>query len=341
MIGKDSTKRGHAVALFSGGLDSALAILMIQKQNIEVTALTFLTHFGCNISDKSSCGGDPYPFAEKHGITVKLVHLGDKFIDIVKSPKYGYGKNMNPCVDCRILMLRQAKLFMELIDADFVITGEVLGQRPKSQLRNSLNTVNRESDLNGRLVRPLSAKLLDETDPEKSGLLNREELGDISGRSRKIQLAMAKEFGLTSFSSPSGGCLLTDPQYSMRLRDLLNHSDKLDFKDINLLRAGRHFRINKECKIIVGRDEQDNNRIEENARPEYIKLEAIGTGSPITLFIGEKSQSNIELAAAITARYCDLKNEPRVKINCSDNNVDYTIDVVPARPDDIIAYQIK
>ena len=170
MYNSDKKKRGHAVALFSGGLDSALAILLVLRQDIEVTALTFLTHFGCDISDKSSCGGNPYPAAEKFGFAVKLMHLGDKFIDIVKKPKYGYGKNMNPCLDCRILMLREAKEFMKLINADFIITGEVLGQRPMSQRKDTLNIVKRDSGLGDYLVRPLSARLLPETIPEKNGL---------------------------------------------------------------------------------------------------------------------------------------------------------------------------
>ncbi|MCK4574443.1 MAG: hypothetical protein KAU36_08725, partial [candidate division Zixibacteria bacterium] len=136
---RKTKRRGHAVALFSGGLDSALAVLLILKQDIEVTAITFMTHFGCDLEDRSGCGSNPFPIAEKYGFNIKLMHLGQKFIDIVEKPKYGYGKNMNPCVDCRILMLREAKTFMELIGADFVFTGEVMGQRPKSQVKDKLN----------------------------------------------------------------------------------------------------------------------------------------------------------------------------------------------------------
>ncbi len=341
MIVKDKSKRGHAIALFSGGLDSALAILLIQNQNIEVTALTFLTHFGCDISDKSSCGGDPYPMAEKFGFTVKLVHLGEKFIDVVKAPRYGYGKHMNPCIDCRILMLREAKIFMELIDADFVFTGEVLGQRPKSQMRNALNTVSRESDLKDNLVRPLSAKLLPETAPEKSGLLDRELLLGLSGRSRKPQYALAEEFGLEDYSTPGGGCLLTDPQYSARLKDLMKSNPDFDYNDINLLRVGRHFRLDENCRLVVGRNEKENQMITEYARPDDLMLEAIGTGSPIGLFISNNNEKNLELAAAITARYCDFKREPVVEITCINENDGRIIPVVPADPLDVPKYQIK
>jgi len=341
LYNKDGKKRGHAIALYSGGLDSALAILLMQHQNIEVTALTFLTHFGCSISDKSSCGGDPYPTAEKFGFTVKLMHLGDKFIDIVVNPKYGYGKNMNPCIDCRILMLKEAKRFMELVNADFIITGEVLGQRPKSQRRDSMNIVKRDSNLNGLLVRPLSGKLFPETLPEKNGLIDRNRLEDISGRSRKRQIELARRFGLEDYSTPAGGCLLTDPSYSRRLKDLLEHSSSLDLNDINLLRIGRHFRLNEHTKIIVGRNEEENEKIKQFAKPEYLKLEAINTGSPLTLYIDSKGKNNIVTAAAITARYCKLKNEPEVEVECSNDNFSQKLKIIPARPEDISKYQIK
>lgn len=337
----NKNKRGHAIALFSGGLDSSLAILMIQKQGIEVTALTFLTHFSCDISDKSSCCGDPNTIAEKFGFTVKSIHLGEKFNDIVKSPKYGYGKNMNPCIDCRILMLREAKRFMEFINADFIFTGEVLGQRPMSQLRNSLNIVSRDSELKDILVRPLSAKLLPETTPEKNGLLNRELLAGISGRSRKTQLAMAEEWGLEDYSAPAGGCLLTDPQYSKRLRDLIDHNPDFNVNDINLLRVGRHFRLDENSRLIVGRNEKENGMIVEYAQPDDIILEAIGTGSPIGLYIHRNNEKHLKLAAAITARYCDLKKEPIVEITYIYENDGRRISVTPANPQEVPQYQIK
>jgi tRNA U34 2-thiouridine synthase MnmA/TrmU len=321
MNNENKSRRGHAIALFSGGLDSALAILLILRQNIEVTALTFLTNFGCDIVDKSSCGSNPYPISEKYGFKVKLAHLGEKFIDIVRNPKYGYGKNMNPCVDCRILMLREAKTFMKLVGADFIITGEVLGQRPKSQMRNTLRIAERDSGLDGYLVRPLSARLLKETIPELNGLLDRSRLETISGRSRKRQMELAAEFGLEDFPSPAAGCLLTDIGYSNRLRDLLKYSARIDLDDLNLLRVGRHFRLSPEAKLVVGRDEADNNRIEQYARPEDILLEALGTGSPVALLRGRPDQDTICKAAAIAARYCDWKNRDNVEVACI-NQVD-------------------
>jgi len=337
----DGTKRGHAIALFSGGLDSTLAILLVLRQNIRVTALTFQTHFGCGGADSSSRGTNPYVAAERFGFDVKMMHLGDKFIEIVKSPRYGYGKNLNPCIDCRILMLREARLFMEIAGADFVITGEVLGQRPKSQMRGSLNTVRRESGLGDLLVRPLSARLLPETIPEKEGLLDRNLLEGISGRSRKRQMELANKFGLDDYPAPAGGCLLTDPNYTKRLRDLLSHSAQLTFDELDLLRIGRHFRLDERTKFIVGRHESDNEEICRLVRPEYLMMEALGTGSPVGLLIGDLNDDNIRSAAAITARYSDLKDRPEVEITILNRDGQPKIKMPPAAQSEINKYQIK
>ena len=308
-------KKAHCIALFSGGLDSALAILLMLKQDIEVTALTFMTHFGCDLGDRSSCGGNPYPAAEKFGFNVKLMHLGQKFVDIVENPKYGRGKHMNVCVDCRILMLSEAKQYMELVGADFVITGEVLGQRPFSQLKDKLFLTIREAGLQGKLLRPLSAKLLPPTEAELNGLVDREQLEGISGRSRKRQLEMAKEFGLEDYPTPASGCLLTDEGYSNRLRDLLAHSERLTFDDLNLLRIGRHFRLDRNTKAIVGRNEQDNKMLMAYKKPEHTHLEVLDAGSPVTLVIGDASEENIRKAAMITARYSAKRHESMVDVS--------------------------
>jgi tRNA U34 2-thiouridine synthase MnmA/TrmU len=309
------SQRGHGIALFSGGLDSALAVLLILQQDIKVTALTFMTHFGCDITDKSSCSSDPTSMSEKFGFTAKMVHLGNKFLDIVKSPPHGHGKNMNPCIDCRILMLREAKVFMEMVGADFIFTGEVVGQRPMSQFKPQMHVVARESGLKGKLVRPLSAKLLPPTEPEISGILDREKLENISGRSRKRQMEMAKKFGLEDYPTPAAGCLLTDVNYSVRLRDLLLHQEHIDFDDLNLLKVGRHFRPDDETKIIVGRNEEENLAIERYRKKDEWIFEAMDTGSPLTLLKGELTEQNIQLASSITARYCDLKYSDAVEIS--------------------------
>ncbi|MBD3218496.1 MAG: DUF814 domain-containing protein [candidate division Zixibacteria bacterium] len=324
-----SDKKAKCVALFSGGLDSSLAVLLMLQQNIDVTALMFLTHFGCDIVDKSSCSQDPEPMSKKFGFTVKMMHLGEKFIDIVRNPKYGHGKNMNPCVDCRILMLREAKQFMEMTGADFLITGEVLGQRPKSQLKNSMRAVERDADVEGILLRPLSAKLLEPTIPEKEGLVDREQLLDINGRGRKRQMKLAEKFGLEDYPTPAAGCLLTDKKYSERLRDLMDHQEHINFDDLNLLRVGRHFRFNDNARMIVGRNEVENDKIERYKEDHDMVLEAKDTGSPIVLLKGVSSEDALEFAARLTARYCDQKHEPEVEITISNGDGERKISVPP------------
>ncbi len=335
MYNQDSSKRGHAIALYSGGLDSALAILLMLRQKIKVTALTFVTHFGCYLGDRSSCASDPYPTAEKFGFNVEVMHLGQKFVDIVVNPKYGRGKNMNVCIDCRILMLREAGEFMDMVDADFIITGEVMGQRPMSQTKDKLNLVLKQAGLKGKLLRPLSARLLPPTEPELSGLVDREQLEEISGRGRKRQLELATEFGLEDYSSPASGCLLTDAAYSGRLRDLLAHTERVTFDDLNLLKAGRHFRLDKDTKVIVGRNEQDNQLLLSFKRPYHMQLEALNVGSPITLLVGNATDENIKKAAMITARYTSAKNRPQVELTLTSDGGEKKVVVTPATDEEL------
>jgi hypothetical protein len=307
-------KRPKAVALLSGGLDSTLAVLIMLREGVDVTAVTFLTQFGCDITDSSSCSRDPLPAAKKYGFQLKLCHLADKFLEIVKNPKYGHGKNMNPCIDCRILMLREAKTLMELIGADFVVTGEVLGQRPMSQRRECFPLIDREAGLEGLVLRPLSAKLLPPTIPEKQGLVNRQHLYGIRGRSRKVQMALAEEFGLDDYPSPAGGCLLTDPIYSWRLRDLLDQNSDPSIKEIQLLRVGRHFRLSATCKAIVGRNKMENEQILAMAEEGDTLLRVPDVGSPVTLLSGQCDENAILLAASITARYSDARDQREVSV---------------------------
>jgi len=335
MHNPDNKKRGHAIALFSGGLDSALAILLMLRQDIKVTALTFVTHFGCYLSDRSSCGSNPYPVAEKFGFDIELMHLGQKFVDIVINPRYGRGKNMNVCTDCRILMLREAKCFMEMVDADFIITGEVIGQRPMSQTRDKLNLVLKQSALKGKLLRPLSAKLLPPTEAELSGMINRDLLEGISGRGRKRQMQLAAEFGHEDYPSPASGCLLTDPAYSARLRDLLAHTDRITFNDLNLLKAGRHFRLDENTKAIVGRHEKDNEALVSYRQPHYLQLEALNIGSPITLLVGNATDENIEKAAMITARYTSARNQAQIEVSLTSNSGERKVTVAPATDEEL------
>jgi tRNA U34 2-thiouridine synthase MnmA/TrmU len=325
-----------AVALLSGGLDSSLAILVLLRQNIPVTALTFLNHFGCDITDSSSCSRDPLPVAEKFGFTVKLSHLADKFLHIVRNPKYGHGKNMNPCIDCRILMLREAKTFMDMIGARFLVTGEVLGQRPMSQRRDSFPLIDREAGVEGIVLRPLSAKLLTPTIPEIQGLVDREKLYDFKGRSRKPQMSLAKELGLNDYPSPAGGCLLTEPTYAMRLRDLLRYNPEPSSTDIHLLRIGRHFRISSHCKIAVGRNMDENEKILIFMDSEDTIMKVEGVGSPVTLIIGTPSTHDLMIAASITARYSDSKHLPIVGVTLIGVNGKCSMMSVSPAPDSLL-----
>ncbi len=327
-------KRPHAIALFSGGLDSALAILLLLKQDIEVTALTFMTHFGCDASsDRSSCGSNPYPMADKFGFNVKLMHLGQKFVDIVVDPKHGRGKHMNVCIDCRMLMINEAARCMRMMNADFLVTGEVMGQRPMSQRKPIMELVDKETDLGGRLLRPLSAKLLPPTLPEQMGMVDREQLEGISGRSRKRQMELAKEFGLDEYPTPASGCLLTDANYSRRLRDLLAHSGTINFTDLNLLRLGRQFRISPECKLLLGRDENDNKALMQYRNKEVYVLEARETSTPFGLLYGSPSEEDLRFAASTVARYCDQRDLPEVNVTIVRDGVERVLRVAPANED--------
>lgn len=334
-------KRPHAIALFSGGLDSALAILLLLRQNVEVTALTFMTHFGCDVtSDRSSCGSNPYPMADKYGFNVKLMHLGQKFVDIVVDPKFGRGANMNVCIDCRILMINEAKRCMQLMDADFLVTGEVMGQRPMSQRKPIMNMVEKQVDLGGRLLRPLSARLLPPTLPEKLGMIDREKLEGISGRSRKRQMELAKEFGLEDYPSPASGCLLTDYGYSARLKDLLAHTENITFEDLNLLRIGRQFRISERAKLILGRNQEDNLRITQYLNDSVYRLEAKETGSPVGMLYGELTDEDFTLSASIIARYTKDRNKPSVRVTAERGAECKVIDTTAATEETLTQYRI-
>lgn len=330
----------RAVALYSGGLDSTLAILIMQKQGIEVTAITFLNHFGCDISDRSSCSKDPFAASAQFGFKVKLSHLSDKFLEIVKNPKYGHGKNMNPCVDCRILMLKEARKLMQIIGADFIITGEVLGQRPMSQRRDCFPLVDRDANVKGLVLRPLSAKHLKKTIPEENGLVNREILYGFAGRSRKPQMALAEEFGLTEYPAPAGGCLLTDPIYSYRLKDLLAHNSDPAHKDINYLRVGRHFRLSPDCRIVVGRNHAENELIKSLAGRDDPLLRVIGHGSPLTVILGDATDKAVSVAASLCARYSDGKNHTEVSLVMTAASEKTYLKACPAGEEVIEKYRI-
>ena len=294
--------RPKAIALLSGGLDSTLAVKLILDQGIEVEALNFVTPF-CTCNRRGGC--EAQHVGDRFDIPVKVIGLVEEFFQMVRKPRYGYGSGMNPCLDCRILMFSRARERMEEMDAAFVFTGEVLGERPMSQRREAMRLIERESGLDGRLLRPLSARLLPPTIPEKEGLVDRDKLLAIGGRFRKPQMALAEQYHINDYPCPAGGCRLTDPGFARRMRDLVRHKENFDLNDVNLLKVGRHFRLSPEVKAVVGRNEEENRRILALAREGDILFEVQDWGSPVTLLRGQTSEREIHLAAAITVRYSD------------------------------------
>ena len=302
-----------AIALLSGGLDSTLAIRVILEQDIEVEAVNFFTPF-CQCSRKSGCGGyEAKKAADRFGVKLKIFNIFDEYLEMIKSPKFGYGKNLNPCIDCRILMHKKAKEYMKEKDASFIITGEVLGQRPMSQHKPALNIIDRESGLEGLVLRPLSAKLLPPTTPEKEGWVNREKLLEISGRSRKPQMSLAKTYEIGDYPCPAGGCLLTDPGFARRLKDLMKHCE-ITLGDIELLKVGRHFRLWAQAKAIIGRNKEENERLDALRKPGDIYFEPVEDKGPVGIGRGKFSQQNIVDTSGIIARYCDNHVNGKVKV---------------------------
>lgn len=290
-----------AVVLYSGGLDSRLVVEIIKEWGVTV--------FPLHIVHKL-ISSPQIPMVEG----LKAVDVTEEFAQIIQKPEYGYGKNLNPCIDCRILMLKKAKEYMKELGADFVATGEVLDQRQMSQRLDTLMLIEKKAGVEGMVVRPLSGGLLPPTIPEKKGLIEHKQLMTIRGRSRRLTLDIAKHMNITEYLSPSGGCLLTDPGFCRRLADVLRFQEKFGMVDIDLLKIGRHFRIAPDAKLIVGRNEEENQKIEELAETAHILLYVPDTGSPNAILLGDKK--HMKTAAGITARYSDKKKEPVVEVHC-------------------------
>jgi tRNA-uridine 2-sulfurtransferase len=300
---KQTTK---AVALLSGGLDSNLAVRMMQEQGIEVEAIAVKTPF-CDFDCGKGCGHRVKEVAIELGINLKTVYFGDEYLKMIKDPKYGYGSGMNPCIDCRGMMYNAAKEHMEKIGADFIVTGEVLGQRPMSQNGNALKIIENETQTNGKIVRPLSFRHLPLTEAETRGLVKREKLGDIKGRSRRGQLQLAKKYDIADPPNAAGGCLLTDPAFSKRVRDLYDHNkDTPDMNDVELLKIGRHFRLSENTKLIVGRNKTENEILESLKLDDDIIIEVSNHVGPTCILRTKKqSEKEIEIGASTALRYSD------------------------------------
>ena len=337
-----------AVAMLSGGLDSMLAARIVQEQGVEVIGVHFSTGF-CTLQrrrrvalpdqfDDPRLQNDIWTAAASLHVPIELIDVSEQYLPIVLNPRHGYGSRMNPCQDCRAFMLGQAKVYMEAIDAQFIVTGEVCGQRPNSQKRHLLYQTEKEAGLRFMVLRPLSAKLLRPTIPEQEGWVNRDQLFDISGRSRRRQIELAAQFGITEFAQPAGGCcMLVEESFSRRLVDFLTHNplEALNLEEVALLSVGRHFRLYDGTKAIVGRNEGENNFLERARRPGDWRFEATSGGSPVALVKGPLEPDQRDTVAAIVAGYSRHKDEATVLIEVDDGKQKTTTLVAPRSSDQL------
>lgn len=299
-------RKYRCFALFSGGLDSMLSVLHMSELGYEVHPIFFKSlFFGPENARKA---------AEQIGFELIVHDISEKHLEMLKNPRYGFGKNMNPCIDCHGLMFREAAQLMEQFKIDFIISGEVLGQRPMSQRHDALNAVGKLSKVKDLLVRPLSQKLLTDTLPIRESWVKKEEMLDIQGRGRYRQIGMAKKYEITFYQNPGGGCLLTDAGFSRRLRDLMDH-DMMEMKLIEFLKIGRHFRISDNLKIIVGRNEKDNDALINLAKDEIV-LQAKDFPGPSGILNSmiQPVEEEIKVAASLLLRYCNKAPETSIVI---------------------------
>jgi len=302
-----------AIALLSGGLDSTIAARVIMEQGVELEALNFMTVF-CTCTNRGATCLASQKAVETLGIPLKVFNVSEEYLGVVKHPKHGYGRNMNPCIDCRIFMLKKAKAYMEESGAVFIVTGEVLGQRPMSQRKDAMHLIEKEAGLEGLILRPLSAKVLTITIPEKEGWVDRERLLNISGRSRKPQIELADHYGIHDYPCPAGGCLLTDPGFTKRMKDLMVYDPQFSLNDVHLLKMGRHFRFSNGVKLVVGRNEEENQKIQTFAQGEDILLKVSSFPGPLSLLRGKLNEGDIEKAAAITVHYGKGKDLGKIEV---------------------------
>ncbi len=314
------------IALFSGGLDSSLAFKVIEEQGIEVSGITFETPFFGAATAKAAAG--------RIGLSLTVVNITEEHLQMLHAPRYGYGKNMNPCIDCHTLMLKIAGRRMEEEGADFVFTGEVLGQRPMSQGKQSLYVVAKNAGYPERIIRPLSARLLPETAPEREGKVDRARLLDIQGRGRKQQMEMAVHYGITSYPAPAGGCLLTDPVFTKRLRDLFDRHPDHSVRDIELLKVGRHFRLNDATKAIVGRNATENDTIERLAVQSDALIRIAQVPGPTVMVPGGGDEKTRLFAARLCARYCDAPKDREVVAHILRNGISTPLSVLALMPEE-------
>ncbi|QOY54699.1 argininosuccinate synthase [Candidatus Sulfurimonas marisnigri] len=303
-----------AIALFSGGLDSTLAIKLIIDQGIEVLAVNINTGFG-STKDRLE---HMQNMCEQVGAELKIIDIQSEYLqDVLFDPKHGYGKNFNPCIDCHAKMFTVAKRIMEVEGASFLISGEVMGQRPMSQNKDALQIVLNESNCDGLLLRPMSAKMLAPTIAETNGWVDREKLEGITGRSRDRQMEMVREIGLDNFESPGGGCLLTDENFAKKMFDFIKY-DKFEVRDIPLMKYGRHFRLSDGAKLVVGRNKDENAYLQDIDNAKYYHVKTIGIPGPHAMVSKNASEADKELATKIILTYCKTKENNSYTVSYDD-----------------------
>ena len=308
------------MALFSGGLDSVLAMKVIIDQGIDVIAVNVNFGFG-STKDRLE---HMQSMCDQIGAKLEILDLREEYLDeVLFSPKYGYGKNFNPCIDCHGFMFRYTAKLLEKYDANFMISGEVVGQRPMSQRKEALVQVAQLSEHDDLIVRPLSAKLLPPSKPEREGWIDREKLLDFEGRSRQKQLDLAKKIGLEDFEPPAGGCLLTQENTSQRIRDFIEH-DTMEVDDIDTLKFGRHLRLPEGAKLIIGRDKTDNEKLKETHSDKYLNAQIIGAPSPYCLFSKDASEADKQLAAKLIVTYGKTQPDTLYKVNFGEYSLEET-----------------
>ncbi len=294
-----------AIALFSGGLDSTLAMKLIINQGIDVIACNINTGFGATRDRRAHMEN----MCRQVGAELRIVDIQSEYLqDVLFDPKYGYGKHFNPCIDCHAKMFEVAKRLMSDWGADFLISGEVLGQRPMSQNGDALQTVLNESNCEGLLLRPMSAKKLEPTIPELKGWVEREKLEAIHGRSRDRQFELAAQFGLKDYESPGGGCLLTDENFSKKMRDFIAY-DTFEIPDIPVLKHGRHLRLPDGAKLVIGRNKEENEKLQEIINDKFIHIRTVGIPGPRSLLSRNATQNDRELATKLVLTYCKTSAE--------------------------------
>ncbi len=326
-------RKKKAIMLLSGGLDSRLAMKMMLNQGVDLHALNHLTCF-CTCTRRSSCKHEAVKAADELGVPITVRNVTEEFLKIIENPPHGYGSGVNPCIDCRILLFENAACLMEELDASFIVTGEVLGERPMSQRLEAMKLTERRACVEGLVVRPLSAKMLEPSIPEQRGWVDRNALCSITGRRRQPQFELAEDLGVQDYPCPAGGCRLTDPNFARRMRDLMSDGG-LSLSQVKLLKFGRHFRLKPQVKAVVGRNQMENQALVSHTEPDDVIVEVSGFPGPYTLVRGKSGKEEVRTAAAITVRYSKADNLDKVRVNVKRSNavMEKQLTVAPAGPE--------